>query len=291
MQSLTLIKELLAERGLKPRHRLGQNFLHDKNQLSKLLAAADVDRGDLVLEVGPGTGTLTESLLELGAKVVACELDPGLADLIAERFAEAIEPSAHAGGGGALRLIRGDALEKGRRLNSEITVALGASAFKLIANLPYQIASPLMSALLMDHPNCKGMFVTIQKEVAQRLMAKPGSKEYGPLTIIVQAMAKVDMIGTLSPGCFWPPPEVTSAMVAIVPRDDVDASLRSSEGRRGFAKFVTELFTRRRKQLGSAYGRERTDWPTGVDPSMRAEALSVEQIIALWTWIGTNVRA
>lgn len=284
MQTLTLIKELLADRGLKPRHRLGQNFLHDKNQLAKLLTAADVKPGSLVLEIGPGTGTLTESLLEVGVKIVACELDPDLADLIAERFAEAIEPSAQ-GNSGALRLIRGDALEKGRRLNPAIASALGTTPFKLVANLPYQIASPLMSALLMDHANCRGMFVTIQKEVGQRLMAKPGSKEYGPLTIIVQALATVEMIGTLGPGCFWPPPEVTSAMVAIVPRDDVVVSLRRSEVRREFAKFVTELFTRRRKQLGSAYGKGRTDWPAGVEPKQRPEALTVEQVVALWTWV------
>jgi 16S rRNA (adenine1518-N6/adenine1519-N6)-dimethyltransferase len=141
-----------------------------------------------------------------------------------------------------------------------------------------------MSALLMDHPNCNGMFVTIQKEVAQRLTAQPGSKEYGPLGIIIQALAKEDVIGTLSAGCFWPPPKVTSAMVSIVPREDVDASLRGPEQRRAFGQFVTELFMRRRKQLGTTFGRERSNWPTDIDPKKRPEALTVGQIITLLTW-------
>jgi 16S rRNA (adenine1518-N6/adenine1519-N6)-dimethyltransferase len=206
-----------------------------------------------------------------------------LAALVTERFASAMaQPGSRRGE--SLRLVQGDALEKGRRLNPEVEQLLGDAPFKLVANLPYQIASPLMSALLMDHPNCNGMFVTIQKEVAQRLTAKPGSKEYGPLGIIIQAVAKVDVIGTLSAGCFWPPPKVTSAMVSIVPREDVDASLRGPEQRRAFGQFVTELFMRRRKQLGTTFGRERSNWPTDIDPKKRPEALTVGQIITLLTW-------
>jgi 16S rRNA (adenine1518-N6/adenine1519-N6)-dimethyltransferase len=283
MQSLTVIKELLDARGLKPRHRLGQNFMHDKNQLARLLEAAQVHAGDQVLEIGPGTGTLTEGLLERQANVVACELDHGLASLVAERFEDAMAQPMNRRSG-SLRLVQGDALEKGRRLNPQIAQLLKDAPFKLVANLPYQIVSPLMSALLMDHPNCEGMFVTIQKEVAERLMAKPGSKEYGPLGIIIQSLASVELIGTLSAGCFWPPPKVTSALVAVVPHGEVDASLRGSKDRREFARFVTELFTRRRKQLGTTFGRDRPDWPAGIDSKERPEALRVGQIIALWMW-------
>ena len=269
MQSLSHIRQLLTDRGLRPKHRLGQNFLYDKNQLERLFRAADVQPGDLVLEVGPGTGTLTETLLERWAEVIACEIDPAMAQIVSDEL----------GANPKLHLIQADCLDKQRRLNTQVIAQLGDRPFKLVANLPYQVASPLISALLMDHPRCLGLFVTIQMEVAQRLMAKPSTKEYGPLSIIVQTMASVEMIGTLSPSCFWPPPEVTSSMVAIHPR-----SGRFSGHGHGhdFAKFITSLFTMRRKQLGTTLGRDRTDWPDGVSPSQRPEELAVDQLLALW---------
>jgi 16S rRNA (adenine1518-N6/adenine1519-N6)-dimethyltransferase len=262
MQTLTEIRALLAQRGLSPKHRLGQNFLHDQNQLRKLLAAAEVAGGDLVLEVGPGTGTLTEALVEAGAEVVASELDPDMADIVESRLGERI------------RLVRGDCLERGSRLNAELVSALGGRAFKLVANLPYQIASPLM-AILAGDSSCRGQFVTIQKEVADRLLAQPGGKEYGALGILLQAMCDVRLIGTVPAGCFWPAPQVTSAMVAITPR--ARPLVRDAES---FSTFLSQLFTKRRKQLGSILGRERS-WPAGVEERMRPEALSVEQLVAL----------
>jgi 16S rRNA (adenine1518-N6/adenine1519-N6)-dimethyltransferase len=299
VQTLSEIRQLLAERGLRPKHRLGQNFLHDKNQLLKLLDAAEVKPGDVVLEVGPGTGTLTSALLERGAEVIACEIDQDMAAIVADVFAEYIrEPGSESPvsserrtGTPRLAVIKGDALEKARRLNPQIVEAIGGRQFKLVANLPYQIASPLMTTLLIDcapldsrrrgndgTATCTGQFITIQKEVADRLLAQPSTKEYGPLTIIVQAFAEVSKIGTLSPSCFWPPPEVTSAMVAIVPKDN----LMSSEDRRAFAQFVTQLFTKRRKQLGAILGRDFVNWPEGVLPQQRPEALTVTQLLELW---------
>lgn len=205
MQTISEIRRLLDERGLRPKRSLGQNFLHDQNQLRKLIDAADLDRGDVVLEVGPGTGTLTEALLESEAEVIACELDDNLADLVADRFA------------GRIALIRGDCLDKRRTLNAAIVDTIAARRFRLVANLPYNVASPLLATLLINHPNCAGQFVTIQKEVADRLLAKPGSKDYGPLGIIIQALAEVRRIGTVPPSCFWPQPKVTSAMVSLLP--------------------------------------------------------------------------
>jgi 16S rRNA (adenine1518-N6/adenine1519-N6)-dimethyltransferase len=287
VQTLSEIRQLLAERGLKPKHRLGQNFLHDKNQIAKLVDAAQIKPGDLVLEVGPGTGTLTEALLEHGAEVVACELDQDLAAIIEDRFAACLMPQA-ASPKPLLTLVRGDALAKQRQLNPDILQLIANRAFKLVANLPYQIASPLISTLLIDHPNCAGQCVTIQKEVADRLIAKPSTKEYGSLSIIVQALAEVSRIGTLGPSCFWPPPEVTSVMVAIVPKGE-QRTLVTSEAKRDFARFVIELFTKRRKQLGTIFGRSRLDWPPpqfGISPDLRPEALTVEQLIQLWRTFG-----
>lgn len=258
---------MLSERGLRPRKRFGQNFLHDQNQILKLVDAARIDPGEFVFEVGPGTGALTEALLDRGANVIACEIDRDLAAILGERF------------GGRITLIVGDCLKGQRELSDDVAAAIAGRRFKLIANLPYQIASPLMAALLMDHPNCGGEFVTIQKEVADRLVAQPRTKEYGPLSIIVQALAKVQRIGTLSPSCFWPPPEVTSAMVSIIPRESNDVPQSS---RREFARFITELFSKRRKQLGTIFGRDHTNWPHGVTADLRPEALDVGQLIELW---------
>lgn len=265
MQTLSEIRQLLAERGLRPKHRFGQNFLHDKNQLGKLIDAAEITPGDVVLEVGPGTGTLTEALLERGAEVVACELDRDLAALIRDRL------------GDRITLIEGDCLEGERRLNREVVSALAGRSFKLIANLPYQAASPLMGALLMDHPECAGAYVTIQKEVADRLLASPGTKEYGPLTVIIRSLAEVRKLATLKPTSFWPQPKVTSAMVAITPKP-------GSASSHDFAKFITAIFAKRRKQLGgifASHGRA-MQWPAGVSPQQRPESLSVDQLIALW---------
>ena len=263
MQSLSEIRALLAERGLRPKKNLGQNFLIDKNQLGKLVAAADVRAGDLVLEVGPGTGTLTETLVDVGAEVVACELDRDMAGIVADRLGERV------------RLIEGDCLERGRRLNSAVVEALGDRPFKLVANLPYQAASPLMCALLLEDTACTGQYVTIQKEVADRIAAPPGGKAYGPLTVIVQAFADVQRIAVVKPASFWPPPQVDSAMVSIVPKTDPPDVDRAA-----FARFVTELFSKRRKQLGSIL--PDMTWPDDIDPKRRPETLSIVELLRVF---------
>ncbi len=268
MQTLSEIRALLAERGLHPRKRFGQNFLHDHNQLRRLLDAAGVRPGERVLEVGPGTGVLTEALVERGAEVVAVEVDRDLAAIVESRL------------GDRVTLFVCDAMDKGRRLARPVSDALGDAPFLLVANLPYQIASPLMAALLLEHPNCRGQYVTIQREVAERLLAEPGTKAYGPLTVIARSLGRIRRIATLPPKCFWPAPAVTSAMIAIEPRHVLGEAPLVDDAP-GFARFVTRLFSARRKQLGSTLGRDR-DWPAGVTPDLRPEALTVEQLAAVW---------
>ena len=254
---------MLAERGLSPRHRFGQNFLHDHNVLTKLVDAANLSKGDLVLEVGPGTGTLTEALLEKGCRVIACELDRGLADLVEERL------------GDSITLIRGDCLHK-RHLNLEVAEALGSEPWKLVSNLPYQIASPLIVDLLVHYPNCIGQFITIQLEVAQRLMAKVDSSAWGVLSILTQRLADVSLISKVPSTCFWPPPKITSACVSIFRRETLPV-----EESELFALFVTQLFTKRRKQLGSIFGRD-TKLPEGISATARSSTLTIEQLELLW---------
>ena len=281
MQTLSEIRSILAERGLRPKRRLGQHFLHDKNILAKLVDAAKLQGPELVLEIGPGTGTLTEALIEAGAEVLTCEIDADLASITEDRFSDCV------------RLIRSDCLDAHRRLNPQIVEALGDQPFKLVANLSYQIASPLICALLIDHPTCIGLYVTIQREVADRILADPSTKEYGPLTIIVGAFADVKRICTVKPSCFWPQPKVESAMVSILPsplgrgvRGEGSSALDTTQQRRDFARFVTQLFTKRRKQLGTILGRD-CEWPAGVTADLRPEALRVERIVTLWQRFGT----
>jgi len=268
MQTLTEIRAILAVRGLRPKHRLGQNFLHDHNHLRRLVEVAGVRAGEVVLEVGPGTGTLTEALLERDAEIVVCELDDDMADIIADRLGEQVT------------LVRGDCLDGKHAIAPALVAALGGRPFVLVANLPYGAATPLMATLLSDHPECRGQFVTIQREVADRLTAKPGTKAYGPITILAQTLAEVRMIATLPPGCFWPPPTVTSAMISIVPkaeRPDIDP--------KALGAFTARLFGMRRKQLGTILGRDRT-WPEGLVPTMRPEELSPGDVLRL---LGTQI--
>lgn len=265
MQTLAEIRELLESRGLAPRKSLGQNFLIDHNLIRKLVDAAGVRAGDLVLEIGPGTGALTEELLDRSAQVIAGELDRGLAQLLRDRF----------GGRPNFTLIEGDALASKRELAPEIAAALAGRPFRLVANLPYGAATPLMIALLIAHPECGSMHVTIQREVADRLLAGPSSKDYGTLGVVAQALARVERIATLPPECFWPRPEVTSAMVSVTRRPD---PLTRDPGR--LAEFCQRVFSKRRKQLGSVLGRD-FPWPPGIRPENRVEELPVETIVAL----------
>jgi len=267
VQTQSDIKAILNARGLSPKHRFGQNFLVDQNLLKKLVDASGVGEGSLVLEIGPGTGTMSEEILARGAELIAIELDRDLAAHLREHLAASPR----------FTLIEGDCLDGKRALNADALARLGERAFTLVANLPYQAASPVM-AICASMPSCRGQFVTIQREVGDRLRARPGTGEYGPLTIIVQAFCEVEQIAVLSPGCFWPPPEVTSAMLALRPR--TAPALPPAEAD-AFGAFVHTLFSKRRKQLGAILGRAR-DWPDGIDPNARPESLSVDDLVRLW---------
>ena len=264
MQNLSEIRSILERRGIRPKHRLGQNFLHDQNQIRRLLEAAALEADELVVEVGPGTGTLTEALLEAGCSVIASELDEDMADIIDERLMDRIE------------VIRGDCLDGPRTLSRALDEAIGDRSFKLVANLPYGAASPLMSLLAFD-PRCRGQYVTIQREVGDRLLAEPGTKTWGPLTISVRIRCDVELIGRLSPQCFWPAPKVDSVMVAITPR-----GAHSDLPEAVVSRVLRTLFTKRRKQLGTILGRN-TALPNGITADRRPDSLSIDELVSLAT--------
>lgn len=296
-QTLLEIKQLLVAHGLRPKKKHGQNFLHDGNHMNRVLDAANLAPGDRVLEVGPGTGALSERLIEAGAHVVAVEIDPDLEPILNQRL----------GGHERFTLIIGDVLDGKHRLNPVVIEALNsprphrgragtgvetqstsqldadAPPCKLIANLPYHIASPLLVNLALDHPAMTDAVVMVQKEVADRLAAGPssagGGKAYGPLGIILQAVFEVRRVSVLSPGCFYPQPSIASAVVGLTRRDEPIC-----DDPRAFAAFVHKLFGKRRKQLGAILGRG-TPLPPDVSPEARPETLGVEQLAALARWI------
>lgn len=280
-QTLTEIKTLLAEHGLHPRHRFGQNFLHDANHMKRIITAAEIAPGDLVLEVGPGTGALSEWLVDAGARLVMVEIDRDLEPILRDQIV-----TSHSD---RVELVIADILASKHEINPAALDALArmsssapsqasnltTHAFKLIANLPYNVASPLLLNLVIDHPAMSLAVVMIQREVADRLLAKPGGKDYGPLGILIQAMCEVDRIGTLSPSCFWPAPQVESSVVRLRRR-----ATPMTRAPRRLAELVHTLFSKRRKQIGSILGRD-VALPPGICPQARPEQLSIEQLIAL----------
>jgi len=275
MQTLADIKEILTQFGLAPRKSLGQNFLIDHNLIRKLIDAAGVKAGDCVLEIGPGTGTMTEELLERGCRVVAAELDAGLCRALRAKFAE------RGGGGDGFTLVEGDCLDTKHKLSEGVIAALGGEPFVVVSNLPYGAATPVMSILLADYAGqCRGLFVTIQLEVAQRLSAKAGTKQYGTLSVLAECVAEVEVVGKLRPECFWPRPEVVSAMVALRRKASPEC-----EDPRGLCALCQRMFEKRRKQIGAVLGRD-VAWPAGVKAESRVEDLALPELIALWREMG-----
>lgn len=267
MQTLAEIKSLLEARGLRPKRSLGQNFLTDQNLILKLVKACGIGIDSRVLEVGPGTGTLTEALLDTGSQVLSCELDDALAGLLRERLRQREN----------FMLVHGDCLEGKRALNPHVTEWLGTEPFKLVANLPYGCATPLMSTLLMHYPTCSILGVTIQKELGDRLLASPGTRDFGPISVIARAVCDVEKIAHLPPACFWPRPQVDSSMLVLRRRPEpmCDPSALST--------VCAALFKQRRKRIAKPLRELLGDreWPEGVSPDMRAEEVSLEAFARL----------
>ncbi len=245
---------------------LGQHFLVDKGIVRRIAAAAHVTRSDTVVEVGPGRAILTDALLETGAQVVALELDRGLHEALAERFAD--EPR--------LTLHHADAV----RFNLEQVT----TPYKLVANLPYQITTPLLFHFLESpHPPAE-IVVMMQLEVAQRILATPGGKTYGVLSLAVQARAHAEMCFTIPPGAFRPPPKVKSAVIRIVPRAE---PLLSVDDLEHFMAVVRAALGKRRKTLKNALGAlghpalEQALEASGIHPGIRGETLDLDAFIGL----------
>lgn len=266
------IRDLAAELDVTPTKKLGQNFLHDPNTVRRIVAAAELSADDHVVEVGPGLGSLTLGLIDTAASVTALEIDPRLAgrlsttvETFAPQYAE------------RLSVINTDALKVAR---ADFDVAPTA----LVANLPYNVSVPVLLHLLAELPSIRRVLVMVQKEVADRLAAQPGSKIYGVPSVKAAFYGDVSRAGTIGKHVFWPAPNIESGLVRIDVAADAPRELRDS-----IFPLVDAAFAQRRKTLrstlagiyGSAAAAEDALRAAGIDPGLRGEKLTVADFIRL----------
>lgn len=279
VQTKREIAAMLDAAGARPRKRFGQNFLIDGNLMRRLVEAAELTRDDVVIEVGAGTGGLTDLLVARAGAVVSVEVDRALQLLLADRFKDQQN----------FTLIAADALASKHRLNDELAKRILAcsestGSVKLVANLPYQIATPLVMNVLVDYPQVGRLVFTVQQEVGERITAEPGHKNYGPLAIVAQLLTNVSLVAKLPPEAFWPRPAIHSVMLRMdvrpLPFADRDTLHR-------FVTMLRGIFDHRRKTLRAAL-RYLMDAPArdevlgDLDATKRPEALNIDEWLALF---------
>ena len=263
---LSEIDATLREIRVSPVKTLGQNFLHDRNLARWIVEKAELTSEDYVIEIGPGLGALTEFILDSGARVLAIEKDQRLADFLRTRFqSERFE------------LLHGDALDY------DLRGLFAKPRVKLLGNLPYYISSQLLLKFTKYPSPISLSLLMLQKEMARRISAAPGSGDYGALSLIVQLHYHVEYLRTVPATVFLPEPDVDSAFVRITPRDAGELPPHDSSA---FFRMVRQGFSQRRKQLRNLLREEVPEWEEaaaaiGFDPRARAEELSLEQWIAL----------
>jgi len=248
----------------RPRKRFGQHFLHDGNVIDRIVAAIAPVRDDVIIEIGPGEGVLTAPLLESGARVIAVELDRDLASTLPRRL----------GAPDNLEVIQADIL----RVEP---AALASGPVRVVGNLPYNISTPVLFHLFAGSADIVDMHFMLQKEVVERLVASPGSRQYGRLSVMAAFHCEMQGLFTVSPGAFRPPPRVDSAVVRMRPRAQDAADLAVLPR---LETIVRHAFGQRRKTLRNALRGvldEAAIHGAGVDPQARAEVLSLAQFMCL----------
>lgn len=294
-QTISYLARRFSEAGIQLNSRHGQHFLIDGNLLRLIVERAAVGPDDVVLEVGTGTGGLAALIAPRAAAVVTVEIDEELFGLATEELT----------GQDNVIMILGDALRNKSNLNPLVvaevvrqiekhSAASGDCRFKLVANLPYNVATPVIANLLASPTVPHSMTVTIQKEVADRIVAPAGSKDYGALSVWLQSQCQVELVRSLPPSVFWPRPKVNSAIVHV----ELDRGRRDAiSDRPFFHDFVRALFLHRRKFLRSVLAsalKNRLDKPAieqilareGIDPQNRADQLDVPTIVRLGGAVG-----
>ncbi len=267
--TLSEIKQALTDGGIRLTKSLGQNFMHDGNQLRRIASAAGLEPDDKVLEIGPGLGPLTEVILERTGRVLAIEMDRRLVDYLRERFSRV--PGFELREGDALAIIR--------------TERHDWSDWKLVSNLPYSVASPLLVELAIGPAAPRLITVTLQREVAERVAAAEGGETYGTLSLLIQLRYEPAGLFKIPATCFFPAPDVDSACVTLVRRE---VPLLDRAESAIFIKLVKRGFSQRRKMMFKLL---RQDWPEaplraafdalGLNVTARAETVSLARFVAL----------
>jgi 16S rRNA (adenine1518-N6/adenine1519-N6)-dimethyltransferase len=285
-QTQGYLRTLFQERGLAPKNKLGQNFLVDLNLVDFIVRSAELTPADLILEVGTGTGSLTARLAAEAGAVLSVELDPSFHALAQETLGQRDN----------VTLLYADELKNKNQINPRLLAELerlrqerSAAQLKLVANLPYAVATPVIANLLLTELPWERMVVTVQWEIAERLTAAPGVKDYGALSVLVQSLADVEILRRLSPAVFWPRPQVDSAIVRIWPRPEKRGRIPNVQRLR---VFLRELYAHRRKNLrgalvsfsGDVHDKAKVDAKLaelGIEGGVRAETLTVADHLRL----------
>lgn len=285
MQSKSHIQQLLNQAGIRPNKRFGQNFLIDLNLMTLFVEAAGIQDNDIVLEIGTGTGSLTEELVKRAAAVISIEVDSNLYPIAQQQLSQAEN----------LTLICGDILTTKHILNKDVIAEIGTrretfdGRFLLVGNLPYQAGTPAMINLVTGRPRVDAMMVTVQKEVALRMIAEPNHHEYGLLSIVLHATGRVRIERMLKPSVFWPSPQVESAMV----RFDIDEQKYAAiKDMNIFMQLVSQFMQHRRKTLKSCARLLKEPFhkigdfgaffeKAGIDPILRPQNISPQQYVQL----------
>lgn len=285
-QTLTFLSRTLERAGLQPKTKYGQNFLIDLNLLNILIDGAELNQRDVVLEIGTGLGSLTKTMAMKAGAIVTVEVDRDLQALATKE----LKPYPN------VRLLSCDALRNKNHLRVEVLDSvreglsrIEGSKFKLVANLPYNVATPILSNLMTETPLVERMVVTIQKELGERIIAKPSCKDYSALSVWMQALADCEILRILPPSVFWPRPKVDSAIIRVIPNAEKRARIVDLEF---FHTRLRAMFFHRRKFLRSEVFTTMKDLLTkpqvdeildsqNLEPNLRAENLTVEQMIDL----------
>lgn len=273
-------KDILKSYGIFPRKRFGQNFLTDANIAKKIIRLADIRPDDIVLEIGSGIGALTELLIETGAKIIAVEIDRDLFSILAKKFSDKKN----------IEVLNEDAL----KISYEDLAKRFEKKLKVVANLPYNISTPILFKFLDERDVFTTLILMLQKEVAERLAAKPSCKDYGVLSIFIQIFTDVEIGFIVPPSAFYPEPNIDSAVVRFDVLNKTRAKINDIAL---FKRLVRAAFGQRRKTLSNALKSlniaqdniSRAFELANIDPKRRGETLSIEDFARLSNFISDEI--